>query len=162
MEPVDSAEKALRRAALMLSRRTYSKQELFDKLLQKGCSVSDAENAVLRLCELNVLDDVSYALRIREDYFARGYGLYRVRQELKKRKIARETIDELLSETPDPDEKIRDLILQKLRGYPPDLRTRKRISDFLIRRGYSYDEIAPAMRRLFPEDDFYDEPNGMK
>jgi regulatory protein len=153
---MDSAEKALRRAAYMLSRRSYSRQELYDKLLAKEVSGKDAAFCVKRLTELNVLDDEAYAKAVADNYSGRGYGIFRVRQELKKRGIADETVDELLDAPPDPEEKICALIREKLRGKMPDRKELKRLNDYLSRRGFSYGEIASAFRKLLSVDEFID------
>ena len=156
MEASDSAEKALRRAGYILSRRSYSKQELFDKLCEKGESESDAAYAVARLAELSVLNDEAYARAILENYSARGYGIHRVRQELVKRGIPRDMVGDILCDTPDPTDNICTLIKNKLRSKDPDRKEVKRITDFLARRGYSYDEISPALRKTISKDEFED------
>ncbi|MCX7614669.1 MAG: recombination regulator RecX [Clostridiales bacterium] len=152
----DTAEKAFRRAGYMLSRRSYSRQELFDKLCSKGITQNDAAYAVEKLSKLKLLNDEAYSRSVIENYVARGYGIHRVRQELLKRGIPYDMIDEQLSDIPSQTEKIRSLIEKKLPAKDPDRKQIKRVSDYLARRGFSFDEISPVLRQTISKDEFED------
>ena len=81
-------------------------------------------------------------------YAARGYGPGRVRQELQRRGIPREHWEEALEELPPPEEAITAYLEKKCRVSPPDDRERKRLADGLLRRGFSWEDVRPALERL--------------
>ncbi|MDP4108984.1 MAG: regulatory protein RecX [Bacillota bacterium] len=153
---VDSSKEALKRAGYMLSRRAYSKRELFEGLTEKGFSDDDAYSAVSKLSELNVLDDAKYAESLIRNYTMRGYGMLRVRQELIKHRIPREIIDELINENDAQDELVCALIRKRLRGKTPDRNELKRVSGFLVRRGFSFEQISSSIRKVFGEAEYYE------
>ena len=83
-----------------------------------------------------------------------GYGPGRVRQELQHRGVPRELWDDALARMSDPEEAIDRFLTAKLRGKTPDRATLQRLSAALQRRGFSWQDIRPALARLDrePED----------
>ena len=138
---------AQQRALELLDRRDYSCAELIKKLLEKGESPEDAENAVSYLASLGFVDDQRYASLVVRQYAGKGYGARRVRMELMRRGLSREIIDEALGEMPAQDDTLDRLLAQKLRG-GFDRADVKKATDALVRKGYGYDEISAALRRL--------------
>lgn len=148
-----AAEKTPRQRALeMLDRRDYSRAELRRKLQEKGVDELEAENAVEYLVGLGFVNDLRYAELIVRQYAAKGCGARRVREELYRRGIDRETMDAAMETMPEQDEALEKLLRQKLRG-SLERADVKRATDSLLRKGYSYEEIASALRRLREEAD---------
>ena len=148
-----AAEKTPRQRALeMLDRRDYSRAELQRKLLEKGVGELEAESAVEYLVGLGFVNDLRYAELIVRQYAAKGCGARRVREELYRRGIDRDTMDAAMETMPEQDEALEKLLRQKLRGRF-DRADIKRATDSLLRKGYNYEEIASALRRLREEAD---------
>ncbi len=136
------------KAARMASGRMLSRKELTDRLSRKGVAPEDVEETADWLESLGAVDDAAYAGVIAQHYAASGYGPGRVRQELQKRGIPRELWDEALSQLPDSAEAIDRFLHKKLGGRTPDRTMLKKLSDALLRRGFSWNDIRPALNRL--------------
>ena len=136
------------RAAHMASSRMLSKKELTDRLRRKGAEPDEAAEAAERMEELGAVNDSAYAGVVVRHYAAMGYGRGRVEQELYRRGIPKELWEEALAELPDSADAIDAFLRGKLKGRKPDRAELKRLSDALLRRGYSWNEIRPALNRL--------------
>ena len=69
--------------------------------------------------------------------------------------MPRELWEAALEELPDSDEILDDLIRKRCRGDLTDAREVKRLSDGLMRRGFSWSQVKEALSRyteLLPED----------
>ena len=141
------------KAAQLASGRMLSRKELTDKLSRKGIDLDTAEEAADWLESLGAVDDAAYAGVIARHYAASGYGPGRVRQELQKRGVPRELWDDALSQLPDSADAIDRFLQKKLSGRTPDRATLKKLSDALLRRGFSWSDIRPALNRLGEEID---------
>lgn len=141
------------KAAQLASGRMLSRKELTDKLSRKGIDPDTAEETADWLESLGAVDDVAYAGVIARHYAASGYGPGRVRQELQKRGISRELWDDALSQLPDSADAIDRFLQKKLSGRTPDRALLKKLSDALLRRGFSWSDIRPALNRLGEEID---------
>lgn len=141
------------KAAQLASGRMMSRKELADKLNRKGIAPDTAEEAVEWLTSLGAVDDAAYAGVVARHYAASGYGPGRVRQELQKRGVPRELWDDALSQLPDSADAIDGFLKKKLGGRTPDRAALKKLSDALLRRGFSWSDIRPALNRLGEEID---------
>lgn len=141
------------KAAQLASGRMMSRKELADKLNRKGIAPDTAEEAVEWLTSLGAVDDAAYAGVVARHYAASGYGPGRVRQELQKRGVPRELWDDALAQLPDSADAIDRFLQKKLGGRTPDRATLKKLSDALLRRGFSWSDIRPALNRLGEEID---------
>lgn len=135
------------RAMKLLDTRPMSRRELTDKLREKGEAEEDIEEAADYLESLGFLDDGQYAGMVARHYAKKGYGPGRVRQELYRRGVPKELWDGALAELPEDSGAIDELIDRRLRGAEPDKRELKRLTDMLLRRGFSWGEIKSAMAR---------------
>ena len=136
------------KAARMASGRMLSRKELTDRLNRKGVDPDTAEETADWLESLGAVDDAAYAGVIARHYAASGYGPGRVRQELQKRGIPRELWADALSQLPDSADAIDGFLRKKLGGRTPDRAMLKKLSDALLRRGFSWNDIRPALNRL--------------
>ena len=141
------------KAARLASGRMLSRKELTSKLSRKGIDPDTAEETADWLESLGAVDDAAYAGVIARHYAASGYGPGRVRQELQKRGVSRELWDDALSQLPDSADAIDRFLQKKLSGRTPDRATLKKLSDALLRRGFSWSDIRPALNRLGEEID---------
>ncbi|NLL46199.1 MAG: regulatory protein RecX [Clostridiales bacterium] len=141
------------RAAAMVGARPLSEQELKRKLIQKGSSERDAEDAAAWLEEIGAIDDAKYASTLVRHYSARGYGRAKIRDEFWKRGIPRDIWDEALEEYSTDEDSMQRFIEARLKN-GAERREIKRVSDALYRRGFSWDEIKNALAKYiedFPE-----------
>jgi regulatory protein len=135
----------LTRAMKLAGYRPLSRKELIDKLLQKGETPEATEYAADRLESLGVINDRDYSHMIVRHYAAKGYGAGRIRNELYARGVPRDYWDDALAGIPDQSETIEHLIDLKLRTDNPDRKELKKLTDYLYRRGFSWDEIRSAL-----------------
>ena len=136
------------RAAHMSSSRMLSKKELTDRLRRKGAEPEEAAAAAERMEELGAVNDAVYAGVVVRHYAAMGCGRGRVEQELFRRGIPRELWEEALTELPEASAAIRRFLRSKLKGRVPDRAETKKLSDALLRRGFSWSEIRPVLNEL--------------
>ena len=139
------------RAAALLAYRAMSAGELIKKLCEKGESRENAEDAASWLAGLGVLNDEEYAKSIVRHYSAKGWGAGRIREELRRRYIPREYWQEALEELCGEEERIDRFIERRLSGRDAGPKEKKKISDALYRRGFSWEQIKSAMARYFDE-----------
>ena len=142
------------RGARLTGSRMLSKKQVMEHLTRKGGDRELAEDTAQWLEELGAVDESAYGAAIARHYAAMGYGPGRVRQELQHRGVPRELWDDALARMPDPEEAIDRFLTAKLRGKTPDRATLQRLSAALQRRGFSWQDIRPALARLDrePED----------
>ena len=140
------------RAMQAMAARAMSRKELTDKLTRKGESAENSEKVAAWLGTMGLLNDEDYAARVAEHYESKGYGPARIREELFRRGISRELREETLEQTEEDPEKIDQILRKKLRGIDaPDRADIKKAADFLLRRGFSRDEVWLAVRRFNAE-----------
>lgn len=104
------------------------------------------EDVVYELSRQGHLDDAAYARMFAEERFSsKGYGPFRVRQDLRKRGVPEEMIEQAIDEVFDAGSvRSEALRLAEKRwprlAYEDDARKRaKKLFDFLARRGYPFD-----------------------
>ena len=139
-------EKALATAAAVLNYKNRSSRKLYDKLLEKGIEPEDAEHAIERLRDFGYLDDGEYALTVLRSGMAKGWGKDRIRRKMQEEKLPEQTIEQALEQYTLDEDKL-DSFIKGHSGDLGDPRERKKISDKLFRRGYSWEEIGAALRR---------------
>ena len=145
-------EEARKRALSLVEKRDYSRKMLIDKLTEKGASDEDAADVADWLCSVGVIDDQRYAGLVVRHYARKGYGPRRIREELFRRGIDRELWADSLEELPDTDETITRLLSVKLRG-STDRGDMERARNYLLRRGYSREEVRAALEHYLSENE---------
>lgn len=140
---VVEAEKVFSAAVRLLGYRDYSEKELISRLAQKGM---DGTEAVSKLVEMGYINDEKYAESIIGKYLS-SYGKRRIEEELKKRKIDRQVWEPLLSETCcDLSSAAYEVLCKKQKMNPfADRKEKEKVYAFLVRKGYSHDEIKSAL-----------------
>ena len=131
----------------MIGRRALSKSELQRRLIRGGAAEADAQAAADWLEDIGAVDDPAYAAAVVRDYGRRGYGPARIREELRRRGVPRELWEVALEELPDSEDILDDLIRKRCRGDLSDPREVKRLSDGLLRRGFSWSQVKEALSR---------------
>ena len=139
------------RALKIINARPMSRKEMRDRLIEKGEDPDNAELCADWLCEMGLINDESYAGSVVRHYTAKGYGITRIRQELKRHGVPRELWDGALEEMPEQGAKIERFIRARLTDADDKAQITK-ISNALYRRGYTWDEIKHAINNVKSED----------
>lgn len=128
-------------ATRILARRSYTAQEMRDKLRKREQHSPELEEQVLkRLKEINLVNDESYVRNYLElNYLHKHQGFFKVAQKLKQKGIDPKETEELwnkleVSEYHMAREALRKA-LKRINKYPPEKRAAKIVS-FLASRGF--------------------------
>ncbi len=170
----------MERAVGLLAQRPMSRKELLDKLCtpprpkrekypydklddgpdpallqaQREALRERAEGVADRLTELGLLNDEEYGRMVVRHYAAKGYGPRKLRDELYRRGVPRSLWEDALEEREPDGDQVLALVRQKLREAEPTRENLKKVSDYLARRGYGWDEISSALDRLREESEW--------
>lgn len=137
------------KAVQITGKRNLSRAELIRKLGEKGFSEEDASAAADWLSDLGVLDDTAYAEMLVRHYRAKGFGDLRVREELRRRGLARDLVASVLEEKPqDANDAVLKFLQQKLRGQALDEEKKRKLSAALMRRGFSWADIQSGFSKV--------------
>lgn len=134
------------RAVSLLSRQMLSAGLLTEKLTAKGADPKQAAEVVRWAEEIGLLNDRAYASALVRHCQAKGYGLYKIKDELYRRRVPRDLWEEALAELESPEEYI-DRFLEKKLTDPSDRKQVKKASDALARRGFSWSEVSAGIER---------------
>lgn len=119
-----------------------SRKQLADKLRERDCDDDVATEVLDRLEEVGLIDDAAYAATlVQSQQSRRAMGRRAISQELRRKGIASETIDEQLDTIDDEDERERaralvDKKLRSMHGLDATVQAR-RLAGMLARKGYS-------------------------
>ena len=138
-------------AADIIGKRAMSRAALEKKLKEEGASEADARYAAEWLEAIGAINDADYAALLVRHYGEMGYGPARVREKLYEKGVPRELWDEALDQLPEGGNQIDRFLQGKLHGRTPDEKEKKRLTDALLRRGYSWGDVRAAWNRLGSE-----------
>ena len=131
----------------ILARRNHSEKELEDKLKRKGFSQSTIKFTLTELKQKHFLDDEVFAeLFARNRIIHRPVGKRQLAFELKHKGISEsltdQTIEKIYSEF--NEQKLADTLANKkmksLKNHPSQ-KIKKKLGDFLVRRGFSWETV---------------------
>ena len=144
---------AMAAALRLLSYRPRSERELRDRLAQKGFTPETRDATVARLRDNGLLDDRAFATHFTESRDRSSPRSARlIAAELLAKGVRQPVARETASRIDDDDAAYRAAArrARSLASLPfPDFR--RRVGDFLLRRGFSYDIAAGAVSRLWAE-----------
>ena len=135
-------------AADLIGRRAMSRRDLEKKLREKGASEADARYAAEWMEAIGAIDDGAYAAALVRHYGGMGYGPARVREKLYEKGVPKELWEAALEELPEGGSQIDAFLTKKLRGGVPDEKEKRRLTNALLRRGFSWGEVKAAWGRL--------------
>lgn len=147
----DGVRKARERALYLLDYRDYCFVELYNKL-EKNYDGDICLEVVSKLSDMGLVDDVRYAKRLGEKLVeAKKFGYYRAKQEMLRRGLERNLVEEVLEELcEDSHQRLMEIIEKKYYDKIYDRKSMDKAKNALVRLGYSYSEINSA----FAEFDF--------
>lgn len=135
-------------AADLIGKRAMSRRDLERKLREKGASEAEARYAAEWLEAIGALNDAEYAAALVRHCAQLGYGPARVREKLYEKGVPRELWEEALEELPEDGGQVEAFLRGKLRGREPDEKEKRRLTNALLRRGFSWSQVKAAWRRL--------------
>jgi regulatory protein len=155
---VSESELAAKNCAVnFISYRPRSSEETLVRLVRKGFEESIARRVVKQLQTIGMIDDRTFACMFTRDQIRRKAGRNLIRQKLHLKGIDRQMTDSVLNDLIRPDEEreaartlaARRLVLAKrsLGVLDPEKR-KKRMYDFLIRKGFSFEIAQQTVQQL--------------
>ncbi|SEQ22282.1 recombination regulator RecX [Basfia succiniciproducens] len=145
-------------AVNLLSRREYSEFEIRCKMQEKAFSEQEIEDTLAQLQQKNWQSDKRFTENYLRARAQRGYGVNRIKQELRQLKgILPETVDEALMEC---DIDWSEIALNVLAKKFPDYRTRQdaknkqKIWRYMLSHGFFAEDFADFIGNG-TEDEFY-------
>ena len=138
-------------AADLIGKRAMSRASLEKKLKEKGASEAEARYAAEWLEAIGAINDADYAALLVRHCAQLGYGPARIRDKLYEKGVPRELWEDALDTLPDQSEDVDRFLRSKLRGELPDEKEKKRLTDALLRRGFSWGDVRAAWNRLGSE-----------
>ena len=141
-------------AVKLLSRRAHAKGELHKKLCDKGFPPSEADFAIAECLRFGFLDDSAFAVALTDEMLARGCGSRKIRFNLSRRGVDKETASAALESVPDRTGSIDELssaieaLGRKLKSFEREADSRKRrlkAMRFLAGRGFGSEIVSKAI-----------------
>ena len=148
-------ERVMKRAFNLLSAKPRSIAELRTRLLEKSwAEAAVVERAIARLQELGYLNDQQYAEQFANSRLTiKPIGKTRLRRDLQRKKLPQTVINQAVETV--YDEHQEDALIEqaiakrtRLRGTPTTREESKKLLDYLIRQGFSYDLAMRKVRAL--------------
>lgn len=137
-----------------LAYRARSQREVHQKLRQKGFGENLIERVIAQLVEYGYLDDATFAQRYVEARFRnKGYGTRRIQQELRRLGVAH-TLAQQVTDSIDADAQqakaraVAEKRWHQLRTETNLSKKRKKLYDYLLRRGYPSDVVRHLVDEL--------------
>lgn len=162
LEEEDVYTKAYNRALSYLSYQLRSQKEITDDLIKHEFTMETAREVIEKLAEMNYVDDLEYAKSYtRTVANLNGKGPYVIRQELKKRGIKEEWIEEALEEYPmeqriDNGIELAEKVLRRTKNNSTR-ETQNKVRQNLSQKGFNGDEITEILNEIEIEKDDEDE-----
>ena len=144
-------KRAKLRAMNLLQKRAYTEKQLADKLKEGGYPEEIAEIAMVYVKSFRYIDDLQYAM----DYlncYAERKSIKKIEMDLMQKGITREIWKQALvaweEEGGGQDEMtmIKELLQKKHYSSDMDVKEKRKIYGFLLRKGYSAEAVMEAMR----------------
>jgi regulatory protein len=153
----EAVEKAKAAALRLLSRRAYTSKEIRDKLIKREFDASAIETTMADLNRLNLVDDRHFAKRfIDERLRLKPCGRVLLRQDLRRRGVPVEIIDEMIEEAfdvVDTKSLAYDVLSGRARRYKGLEKDKalNRMYGFLGRRGFDGSTAREVSLRVWQE-----------
>ena len=150
----DAYKQALNKAFAHVSRAEKSEKQMREFLLSKEFESSIIEKVIARLKELSYIDDLSLAENFVER--SRNSGKYAIKSKLFQKGISEKIINQVL-ENFDEEASFASALEQgekQKKKYEKLelLQQKKKVSDFLARKGFDWETVSRVIERIFAED----------
>lgn len=162
MPPEKARQKTFDRAVNLLAFKARSVTELRERLLEKNwASAEIVEEVIEKLTFYGYLNDEAFAKSVASSQIRqKPVGRRVLEQKLKLKKLDKETvayaIEKALEETPESELIDRAIVRRlRLKGMPETREDKKKLYDYLLRQGFSYDLVGDKMRKIAEFDEEY-------
>ena len=155
LQQADDEEQAHERALKLLLIRPRSEDEIRRKLREHKVADETVEAVLARLRRSGLVDDAAFA-----NYWVENRATFRPRSqrmlqaELKRKGVSGAALDQALTATNEA-EAAYTLAAKRARSARlaegPYLEFRRKLGDYLARRGFDYETIGPVVERLWKE-----------
>ncbi len=163
-QPEKLYEKTMTRALKLLSYKPRSVAEIRARLNEKEWAEAQVvEQVIARLSELGYLDDEQFAARFADSRLTmKPLGRTRLRRDLQRKKVSAQVVEQALEqayEEHSEEELIARAIAKRtrLKGAPTTREEAKKLFDYLIRRGFSYDLVMRKVREASTQSQINEE-----
>lgn len=152
--------RCIKRAMNLLQKKTFAEGELVRKLSEGGYPEEIVDKAIEYVKSYGYIDDVRYASDYIRYHSSQGRGKNRIRMELMQKGVGDADFEKAWSETEelglieDSSEAIRRLLEKKHFTSDMDPATKNKIAAFVIRRGFSSEDVFRTMRMIGSSDDY--------
>jgi len=142
-----------------LAGRAHSEKELRDKLLRKGFEETHIDGVIADLKDVGYLDDANFARAFAQSRLSnKPMGAFLLRRELHAKGVAKPLIDKAIEEAyagVDEEELAADLVQCRAARYRDleENKKKKRLYDFLRRRGFKWDVVRRVIEEGVHEND---------
>ncbi|MFC1987370.1 regulatory protein RecX [Chloroflexota bacterium] len=147
----DDFQRCLNAAVRYLSYRPRSESELRERLRQRGSDDDSIEAVITKLKKQGLVDDMAFAQfwkDNRESFSPRSRWLTKL--ELRQKGVANDIIDPVVDTINDEDSAYRAAFSKVCNLSPSDYQGfRRRVGEYLKRRGFSYGVINQTVERLW-------------
>lgn len=142
-KPKELTESELRVAAInLLSRREYSRHELYQKLIARTSSETVLEKILNRLEEAGYQSDLRFSESFLRSRINRGLGKMRIERELKEKGIQQDLIEQCFQTDTDWFELAYESGLRKFHSLNlSDYKEKQKAFRYLAYRGFSMEHI---------------------
>ena len=149
----DRLQRCLAAAYRYLGYRPRSESELRERMQRRGFAVETIDAVIARLQEQNLLDDQAFAQfwkENRESFSPRSQWLTRL--ELKRMGVINDVAEQVVAGMDDEENAYRAALQKTRRGAPADYQGfRRRLGDYLRRRGFNYEVIVHTLEKVWQE-----------
>lgn len=131
----------------VLTRRDHSQYELTQKLLSKGFSTSEVEQAIGYCQQYGYIDDLRYTFSMIRQHISKGHGERRIRQSLQQNRVSDEIISTVFAQIEtDWFELAKQTAEKKFKSLSStDKKEQAKRIRFLQYRGFSFEQIQYAL-----------------
>jgi regulatory protein len=149
----DLRHRCLNAALHYLSYRLRSEAELRQRLHRRGFDGDNVEAALAKLREQGLVDDLAFAQFWKDNREAfRPRSRWLTKLELRQKGVANDIIDQVVADVDEEDSAYRAAV-SRARSLPrSDYQSfRRRLGEYLKRRGFSYQVITHTIERVWQE-----------
>lgn len=140
-------------ALRLLEYRERSEQEIKERMARKNYDEELIKNTIESLKTHNLVNDRRFARMWTERCLRKSYGRWKAQNDLNNKGIDRDVVEEVLAESYSKVDEIQMALalIQKKWPFPKEEKDAplRRVSDFLKRRGFSFEVIAEAIRQQY-------------
>ena len=152
--PRESADACYQAGLSLLGYRARTESEMRQRLARKGFGETEIETAITRLKASGLIDDAAFAKAWSENRTSGSpRSAYIIKRELKTKGVDADTADDAVSSIDDSEAAVKAAQprLKRLQALPPE-EARRKLADFLRRRGFNWSVIERTLATLKADD----------